>query len=219
MLQGRKIYLVVFSNGPGIEIAGKDILQRAMEPFAGICPGLRILTVMPGERIPDWRQYCIARSFYLPQSLVPSAFTPFHSMRKALEKIPEDALVIYQDGARPFPGRALLEEMLRRADGGAQAVVPCLPSDAPVLRSGSPVPVPAEETERILTPQVYDAAALRQAYSQPYNLSFLDPAIVVAAENIPLTRVTGERWNLKVSSPEDLALARSVYRILTDGNS
>lgn len=216
MAQRRK-YLIVLGTGTEMEISGKDMLQIAIERFTEVCPEIRVITVLPAARIPAWRSYCMVRNFNIPQSLVAAAFTPFHSIRNALEKVPEGALVIIHEGDRPLVSSALVEKMFRQMDEGARALVPVLPSPDAVKRAGSLEDIPSGEEALCLaqTPQMYLSEDIRAAYADAYDFSLSDASSVVGRKQIPLTPVKGERQNFRVLTREDLALAKAVI----DGNN
>ena len=62
----------------------------------------------------------------------------------------------------------------------------------------------------IQTPQVFWSETLLDAYRQAFDTAFTDDASVVAKKGIPLSYVQGERYNLKITTPEDLALAEAI---------
>ena len=51
---------------------------------------------------------------------------------------------------------------------------------------------------------------IRAAYRQAYDLAFTDDASVAESKGIPLSFIEGERFNLKITTPEDLVLAEAV---------
>lgn len=213
--------MIVLGTEREMEISGKDLLQVAMERFTAVCPDIRVITVLPAARIPAWRKYCTVRNFNHPQSLVPAGFTPFHSLRKALEKVPDGALVIVHDGDRPLVSPALVGDMLRRMTEGTRALVPVIPSPDAVKRTrlsdGILEDIPSGETPVLLaqTPQMYLSEDIKAAYADAYDFSLSDASSVVGRKQIPLTPVSGERLNFRVLSHEDLVLAQAVI----DGNN
>ena len=215
----RRKYLVVLGTETEMEISGKDVLQVTIERFTAVCPDIWVITVLPPVRIPAWRSYCMVRNFNHRQSLVAAGFTPFHSVRKALEKVPDGALVIIHDGDRPLVRPALITGMLRRMAEGARALVPVLPSRDAVkrVREDSMEDIPSGEEPVFLaqTPQMYLSEDIKAAYADAYDFSLSDASSVVERKNIPLTPVEGEWLNFKVLNREDLALAQAVI----DGNN
>ena len=58
------------------------------------------------------------------------------------------------------------------------------------------------------TPQIFLSEDLKRAYSQPYDTSFTDDASVVERLGIPIEIFPGDKNNIKITTPEDLTLAR-----------
>lgn len=215
----RKKYLILAGGRPGIVISGKDVLQLTLERFAAVCPDIRVILVLPPEDIDSWRNYCAVRNFNLPQRLVTTGFTPFHSLRNALAEVPDGVLAIVHDADRPLVSTGLIAGMLRRMEEGARALIPVVPAEGDVKtvrrEEGITGSFSPEEGEVLLaqTPQMFLSEDLKAAYAQPYSTDFTDAASVVAARiKIPLVPVRGERYNLKVCDPQDAAVARVVLR-------
>ena len=133
----RKKYIVIMAAGSGtrmgaqvpkqfIEIDGKAILQRTIEVFLEACPGISVVTVLPESFIPYWKNYCILHNFICPQVIVKGGITRFHSVRNALERVPEGAVVGIHDGVRPLVTPALVADMFAQAEY-VQALVPVVP--------------------------------------------------------------------------------------------
>ena len=85
-----------------LEIDGKAILQKTIEVFRDALPGIKVITVLPEAYIDYWKDYCLKRNFICPQVLVKGGITRFHSVKNALERVPEGALVAVHDGVRPL---------------------------------------------------------------------------------------------------------------------
>ena len=109
----RKIYGVFVAGGSGtrmgasvpkqfLPLDGVPILQRTIDRFLEAVPGLNVITVLPASHMDEWRRLCLGGSLNCRQVLVPGGITRFHSVRNALEKVPDGALVMVHDGVRPF---------------------------------------------------------------------------------------------------------------------
>ena len=127
------------------------------------------------------------------------------------------------DGVRPLISSDLIREMFSMAEN-VPAVIPVIPcvDTMKVLkkdpRSGALTAVDGMTVDRSLlyaaqTPQMFSSELLKEAYRQAYDTSFTDDASVAAAAKIPLSYVAGERFNIKITTPEDLALAGAVMSL------
>jgi 2-C-methyl-D-erythritol 4-phosphate cytidylyltransferase len=62
------------------------------------------------------------------------------------------------------------------------------------------------------TPQIFRSEDLKAAYAEAYDPLFTDDASVVENIKIPLSFIEGERFNIKITTPEDLVLAEAIAR-------
>ena len=228
----RKKYLVVTAGGSGVrmgsalpkqflELGGRAVLQRTIERFLEACPDIKVITVLPEAHMGWWRLYCRDRNFLCPQRLVPGGFTRFHSVKNALAFVPDGAVVAVHDAVRPLLTSALIRLMFERMDT-ARALIPVVPSvdtlavldkdpDGTLRDSGEEV-----DRSRIFgaqTPQMFRSEDLKAAYGQGFDPAFTDDASVARRYGVPLSYVAGERNNIKLTTPEDLALAEAILQI------
>ncbi len=64
----------------------------------------------------------------------------------------------------------------------------------------------------VQTPQVFQMAILKKAYTQEWNATFTDDASVVEKKGYQVVMVPGDRENLKVTHPEDLVVANAYLK-------
>ena len=201
-----------------IELCGKAVLQRTIEVFAEACPGIKVVTVLPEAHIDYWKTYCLKHNFTYPQILAKGGITRFHSVRNALEKVPEGALVAVHDGVRPLVSAALVREMFERAENveGLIPVVPCVETMRILQKNGDMLEcVPGASADRsvlfgVQTPQIFQSEILKEAYSQAYDTAFTDDASVVEKYGKNLSFIIGERFNIKLTTQDDLKIARAL---------
>ena len=207
-----------------LDLEGKPVLRRTIETFVSAEPDLRVVTVLPKEHLGFWKEYCLANDFNCPQLLVAGGITRFHSVRNALERVPDDAIVAIHDGVRPLISASLIKTMFARMEqGGIRALIPVVPSidtlkvlDRKTASSGEEILADSgEDVDRTRifgaqTPQMFLSRDIKDAYSQAFDTSFTDDASVARKKGISLSYCAGERYNFKLTSPEDLALARMI---------
>lgn len=194
-----------------IEIDGKTILQRTIERFLEAVPQMHVVTVLPQAHMRTWKEICVAGSMDCPQILVPGGITRFHSVKNALAKVPDGAIVMIHDGVRPLLSVNLIRSMLEEMEKGCRALIPVVPV-VDTLRSRDPEgpPVDRNSVVAVQTPQVFLSEEIKQAYGQPYDTGFTDDASVAGKSGIPVSFINGERFNLKITTPEDLVLAKAI---------
>ena len=224
-MEGKK-YLIVSAGGTGtrmgsalpkqfLPLGGVPILRRTIEVFLRAVPDIQVITVLPEAHLDHWREYCVRENFFCPQRLVKGGFTRFHSVKNALKYVPA-----VHDGVRPLITPEKIRELFEAAQD-APAVIPVLPvtdtlkvidrRDGKLVSAGEQI-----DRSRIFgaqTPQVFQSAPLKAAYGQQFDTLFTDDASVAERYGIPLTFVEGERFNLKITTPEDLVLAKAILEM------
>ena len=229
------LYLVVVAGGSGLRMGGelpkqfllldgRVVLLRTIDVFRKAVPGIHVVTVLPMEWREYWRDLCAQHRFFYPQTFVEGGLTRFHSVQNALEHIPDEATVAIHDGVRPLLSENLVRDLFHRAET-ADGVVPCLPTvdtlrclktqDGIGHSSGKALP-PRSELYAVQTPQIFDAALLKAAYTLPFEQDFTDDASVVERyiqkNNLQksILYVPGERLNIKLTTPDDMRLAEAI---------
>lgn len=227
-----KKYLIVVAGGSGtrmggpmpkqfLKIGGKAILQATIEKFIEAVPGIKVITVLPESHIDTWKQYCSEYNFFYPQILVAGGISRFHSVKNGLEKVGE-GLVAVHDGVRPLLSAGLIRRLFDAAEesGAAIPVVPFVDTVKMLEKTDSgnggqklyPLDVRVDRANVFgaQTPQVFRSDIIKEAYRCAYDLSFTDDASVAEAKKIPLAYVMGERFNIKITTQEDLVLAEAL---------
>ena len=191
-----------------LEIGGKAILQITLERFLEADPGLDVIVVLPAEHREYWKKYCYSHNFNLRQTLVSGGITRFHSVRNGLSKVPEGALVAIHDAVRPLVSADLVQRLWSAAEG-CGAAVPAVPV-VDTIKSLDGERVDRSRLLSVQTPQVFHSELLKEAYRRPYDTSFTDDASVAEAAGVTVRYVEGERFNLKITTPDDLVLCRAL---------
>jgi 2-C-methyl-D-erythritol 4-phosphate cytidylyltransferase len=232
----RKKYAIIMAAGSGtrmgaempkqfIELEGKAILQRTIEVFLNACPGVNIITVLPESHMEYWRQYCLDRNFICPQALVKGGITRFHSVRNALEKVPGGAVVAVHDAVRPLVTEAFVRTMFEKAETTSALipVVPCVDTmkvlemkkingeETLVTKEGQAVDRSVLYAAQ--TPQIFHSEMLKEAYGQAFDTAFTDDASVVLKYGKNLSYLIGERFNIKLTTQDDLVLAKAILSL------
>jgi 2-C-methyl-D-erythritol 4-phosphate cytidylyltransferase len=228
----RKEYVIIMAAGSGtrmgaempkqfLDMDGKAILQRTIEVFAQARPDINVVVVLPEDSIGYWRQYCLERNFIRPQIIVGGGITRFHSVRNALARIPDGAVVAVHDGVRPLLTPGLVGRMfdMMRDKETLIPVTPCVDTMKVLKKDGDElVEVEGASADRSLlygaqTPQMFHSEIIKSAYSMAYDTSFTDDASVVRRYGKSLSYTIGERLNIKITTPEDMILARAIMSL------
>lgn len=226
-----KKYLIVSAGGSGtrmggplpkqfMDIGGEAILHRTISLFVSAVPDINVITVLPQEHIKWWQNYCQVHPYPQPQRIVKGGFTRFHSVQNALGQVPDGAIVAVHDAVRPLISTGLIKRLFSEMESH-RAVIPVTPAiDTLKLldRENGELKEADECLDRsrvwcAQTPQIFRSEDLKAAYTQAYDTVFTDDASVASRYGIPLTFVEGERLNLKITTPEDLVLAKAILNL------
>jgi len=200
-----------------LPLEGEPLFLRALRLFAGHPAVDRIVLVVGTEEMAAVEKMLKKYGESLGhrnkvQPLVTGGAERQDSVANGLEFLagepPEWVLV--HDGARPFCTSALVGRVL----GGLHihpAVVPALSIDDTVRRAGSEEAgvVDRKGLVRCQTPQGFHWGVLRGAHSLALaeGRRGTDEAELVEAAGQPIFFVAGEPGNVKITTPQDLALA------------
>lgn len=216
----RKKYAIIVAAGSGtrmggdtpkqfLSIGGKPILRHTIEQFLSLSFPVGIIVVLSPEKKAWWKQYCTDTGF-LERYAVPSGgITRFHSVSNALQYLPDDTVVAIHDGVRPFVTTEFLEKMFAAGEEMGNAVPACPPVETVREVSGPESYVLRRDDIRLIqTPQVFRSEVIKAAYKLPYDPSYTDDASVAEAAGYRINLVEGLRYNIKITTPEDLEIAR-----------
>lgn len=189
-------------------LGGEPVVARTINTFAEALPGAEIVVVLPEAHIPLW-QNLKARFEVAPHRCVAGGSERFHSVKCGIEALSDEVETIaIHDGVRPMVSKRLIIRTLLEAEASGATIPVIKVADSYRSIEGSSSRIIPRETLRIVqTPQIFRSDILRKAYQQPYNPSFTDDASVVEAAEGRVTLCEGERTNIKITTPEDLAYA------------
>lgn len=127
----------------------------------------------------------------------------------------EESLVAIHDGVRPLVSHDTIWRCYADAGEFGTAIPFIEPADSVrVLQGDDSRPLPRNVVRLIQTPQVFRASLIMKAYDRDFDASFTDDATVAEAAGIKIHLTHGNRENLKITTPEDLAVAHTLTRIL-----
>lgn len=216
-------YIIIVAGGKGLRmgsdipkqflpIGGKPVLMRTIERFHHFSEALQIILVLPKAQQTYWHELCGQYQFDVPYMLADGGETRFHSVQHGLALIPDDAqgVVGVHDGVRPFPAIDVIRRCYDTART-AKAVIPVTPV-VETLRHITEGTKPRGDYRLVQTPQTFDIQLLKAANRQPFSESFTDDASVVESYGHAITMVEGNRENIKITTPFDLAIAETLCR-------
>ena len=134
----------------------------------------------------------------------------WHSVFNGLHALPEEGLVAVHDAVRPFASVATICRCFEGAKTHGSAV-PTVPLKDSVRSVDGAVSHALDRSSllAVQTPQCFDLKGLKAAYSTGFKPEFTDDASVYEYAGHLVHLVEGDLENIKITTPEDLLVARA----------
>ena len=218
-------YAVIVAGGSGsrmgsetpkqfLPIGNAPILMHTIKRFFTSNEQVNIVLVLPEEQMERWHQLCDKYSFSIPHLIVSGGKNRFQSVRNGLNSIGvNEGLVAIHDGVRPFISKRIIEETYRIAEekGNAVASVELKDSIRLVDTKGNKA-VNRHDYRIIQTPQTFKISLIRDAFHKAQNDRYTDDASVAEAAGYTIELIDGSYENIKITTPEDLAMAEVILK-------
>ena len=219
-------YAIIVAGGSGTRmgaeipkqfllLSGKPVLMYTLEAFYHTAAHPRLILVLPANYRSQWEHLCATHDFHIPYDLVNGGESRFHSVKNALDSIEEsgDALVAVHDAVRPMVDKKIIEELFRHAGKHGNAITAVKSRDSVrQLKNGVSASIDRNEIYLVQTPQTFKLSQLKKAYTQPYDSKFTDDASVVERAGMSINLVEGSYRNIKITFPEDIAIAEAILK-------
>ena len=126
-------------------------------------------------------------------------------------------LVLIHDAVRPFIDRGIISSLIKKAQNGGAAIVgvPVKATIKEVVSRQSSVVSKTLDRSRlweIQTPQAFKKDLILKAYQKFGNLDVTDDAMLAEKLGARVSVVSGSYNNIKVTTPEDLAVAEAIAK-------
>ena len=194
----------------------RPLLAYAVAAFQQCAAVARIVLVVAEEAVERGRALARDEVFDKVCAVVAGGARRQDSVRAGLEALGPSAWVIVHDGARPLITVDLIERGLAEAQetGAACCALPA----ADTVKEANEAGHIARTLNRsrlwlAQTPQVFRYDLLLEAHRRPSaGRDASDDAALVEALGVPVRLYPGSPHNLKVTTPEDLALVQALLR-------
>jgi 2-C-methyl-D-erythritol 4-phosphate cytidylyltransferase len=218
-----KVGVIIVAGGSGsrmkssipkqfIEIAGKPILQHTIDRFFNWKKEIDLVLVLPENEINTWQNLVTKNNYPVNYRICSGGKERFYSVKKGLELLNNDLIMIH-DGVRPFVSDKTLDHCYETANksGSAIPVIPVVESMRKITPVGSD-PIDRESLRIVQTPQCFKKEWVHNAYQEDFSPDFTDDASVLQKKGYSINLVTGNRENIKITTPDDLILAEVYLR-------
>jgi 2-C-methyl-D-erythritol 4-phosphate cytidylyltransferase len=198
-----------------LPIGGVPMVLRALRPFTSHADIAQVALVLPPNDATHPPTFISAFSADFAISLVPGGAHRLDSVRAGLAALSSECtVVLVHDGARPFVERRTIDAVIDYARRG-EAAVPAVPL-CDTLKEISPEDPtriartrPRARLWRAQTPQGFPRRILEEAHARAARTGHraTDDAALVEAMGLPVRLVPDFSNNIKITTPEDFALA------------
>ncbi|NIQ92860.1 MAG: 2-C-methyl-D-erythritol 4-phosphate cytidylyltransferase [Desulfuromonadales bacterium] len=203
-------------NKQYLHLGGRPILAHTLALFDGHPRVDRIIVISPAEEIDFCRTEVVERfGFAKVRAVVAGGAERQDSVRNGLQAASAgaDDIVLVHDGVRPLLPPALIDAAIDTAgrDGACIVGVP-VKDTVKNVENGTVVATPDRRRLWLAqTPQAFRFALLDEAYRRAASEGYAgtDDASLVERLGHPVAMVEGSYRNIKITTPEDLILARA----------
>jgi 2-C-methyl-D-erythritol 4-phosphate cytidylyltransferase len=209
---------------PFLPLGGEPMVLRALRALAAARPAETILVLPPAFIAETVRRWGRALRRAGVTAIVPGGARRQDSVAAGLAALgPSCRWVMIHDAARPLVPPAVVDAVGRTARrvGAAIVAVPCEDS---LKRVGGKRgkgrgdrgqyvverTIPREGVWRVQTPQVFRRDLIERAYARAGRQGVTDDCALVEALGAPVAVVPGSPFNLKITTPDDLEVARAL---------
>jgi 2-C-methyl-D-erythritol 4-phosphate cytidylyltransferase len=195
-------------------IKGKPVLVHSILVFeqSRVVSGFVVVTTK--ERIGYVRTLLRQQGVTKLLDVVAGGKKRMDSVEAGLAALPDDGCVAVHDAARPIISARMLEQGFRtcRKYGAATFGHPVTDTLKRVHAGAITETVDRESLIAVQTPQFFHLSLLRQAYATARNagVEATDDCALVESLGIQPRWLNGPRTNLKITTPEDLALCEAL---------
>ncbi len=215
--------VVIVGAGKGIRMAGVDkvfvrlrglpVIAYSLRTFATLREVTRIAIVLSEERMRDVRR--LVTAFGMGKvGLCAGGERRQDSVRAGLETLGECDYVVVHDAARPLVDAAIVRRGLKAVEetGAAVCAVPATDTIKIVSEEGNVLETPPRDSLwQVQTPQIFSYQTLLRAHEE-CNGDFTDDAAMVESLGVGVKVFVGSYRNVKVTTPEDLAVVEALMR-------
>jgi 2-C-methyl-D-erythritol 4-phosphate cytidylyltransferase len=199
-----------------LELGREPVLLHTLRRFEECQAVDAVIAVLPAENTAEFLQLVERSGIRKVQRVVAGGLERRDSVAKGIAAVrPDpDAIVIVHDGVRPFVTAAQIEAVVARARAIGAAMLGLRATDTVKEVDGDLVVRTIDRSRIVLaqTPQAFRYPLLKEAYDRARRDAWdaTDDASLVERLGYEVEVVDGSPFNIKITRPEDLPLARFI---------
>ena len=221
----RRVYAVILASGKGermncgfpkqfAEIKGKTIIERSIEAFEKNENVDEIIVVSEPSTIEKTKEIVNKNNYKKVTKIVPGGAVRAESSSHGVGEVAEDdAKILIHDAARPLVTQRIINDCIIALDS-CDAVNTAIKATDTIIEADNGVVKATTERSRMMqvqTPQGFRAGTIKKAHCLAKKEGFAgatdDCGIVFRYGLADIRIVEGDRTNIKITYPEDIAVA------------
>jgi 2-C-methyl-D-erythritol 4-phosphate cytidylyltransferase len=201
-----------------LELAGIPIIIRTLKAFEQCDVIQEIVVVIPAQESAGFLSFADKHDLRKLARVVVGGATRAESVLRGLEAVPKGMaeIVAVHDGVRPFVTPDEINRTVEAARLEGAAILVSTPVDTiKEVRDGVVVrTLKRAGLRNALTPQCFRYKLLRHAYEQAdvSDPELTDESSLVERLRVRIATVEGSARNIKITGPEDLAIAEAILK-------
>lgn len=196
-------------------LGGVPVLIHTLRALES-CPSIgEIIVVTRPDHLVEVSKLCREAVLDKVSKVVSGGATRTESVLAGVNAVGEGySLVAIHDGARPLVSREVVEAAVAAAASGS-AAAPAVPVKDTVKEAERGIVTATPDRSKLFavqTPQVFDIDLIRTALTRAVEegVSLTDDCAAVERMGVPVALTQGSYTNLKITTPEDLAVAEAL---------
>lgn len=195
-----------------LSVKGLPLMWWTLRRFKEAAPDAHLSVVLNPNLFEEFKELEGKYGDSGADAIIPGGKERFHSVLHGLTTLPDEGVVAIHDAVRPFPTVEMIQSCFDDAamHGSAVPVTPLKNSIRRVSEDGSSEALNRSVYLAVQTPQCFDLALIKPAFAVDYTAEFTDDASVFEAAGHKVHLSEGDPMNMKITTKEDLIIARAL---------
>lgn len=207
-----------------LELDGIPVIIHTLRQFERCREINEVVIVLPAEKTDTFLSFAKEFGLKKPWQAVAGGTTRAQSVQRGLAAIAEAEIVAVHDGVRPFVTPEEIDQVVTaaRVTGAAVLVAPVADTIKVIEDGRVSRTLPRSGLRRALTPQCFRFDILKRAYDQlpkveAEGFEVTDDCLLIERLGVEIVAVEGSARNIKITRPEDVALAEIILKSFVSG--
>lgn len=201
---------------PFVRLKGKPLIAHTLQKFEKAENIDAVILLTHENKIAETERIVSEYDFNKVINILPGGDERPDTVNNGLENLPPDTMVVaIHDGVRPLIKPSVIDKAILECTKNEAVVVGVKAKDTIKLVSDHNYVLmtpPRERLYAIQTPQVFSVKVILKAYDETEDLyKYTDDASIVEELGYKVEVVDGNYSNIKVTTPQDLDVAKALW--------